>query len=67
MKKIVLDEILGFAAYEKVRDEFRREIIDKKKLRRVAPSGVERGHTIIRSAQITVTTGLRGGKSDDQN
>ncbi len=36
MKKIVLDEILGFAAYEKVREEFRREIIDKKKLRRVS-------------------------------
>ena len=36
MKKIVLDDILGFAAYEKVRDDFRREIIEKKKLRRVA-------------------------------
>ncbi len=36
MKKVVLDEILGFAAYEKVRDEFRREIIEKKKLRRVS-------------------------------
>lgn len=36
MKKIVLDEILGFAAYEKVREEFRREIIEKKKLRRVS-------------------------------
>lgn len=36
MKKIILDDILGFAAYEKVRDEFRREIIDKKKVRRVA-------------------------------
>ena len=36
MKKIVLDDILGFAAYEKVREEFRREIIDKKKLRRVS-------------------------------
>ena len=36
MKKIALDDILGFAAYEKVRDEFRREIIEKKKLRRVA-------------------------------
>lgn len=35
MKKIALDDILGFAAYEKVRDEFRREIIEKKKLRRV--------------------------------
>src|SRR5512139_1272418 len=36
MKKIALDDILGFAAYEKVRDEFRRQIIEKKKLRRVA-------------------------------
>ena len=36
MKKIILDDILGFAAYEKVREEFRREIIDKKKLRRVS-------------------------------
>jgi len=35
MKKIVLDDILGFSAYEKVREEFRREIIEKKKLRRV--------------------------------
>ena len=31
MKKIVLDDILGFTAYEKVREEFRREIIEKKK------------------------------------
>ena len=36
MKKIHLDDILGFTAYEKVREEFRREIIDKKKLRRVS-------------------------------
>jgi hypothetical protein len=36
MKKIVLDDILGFSAYEKVRDEFRRDIITKKKDRRVA-------------------------------
>jgi hypothetical protein len=36
MKRIALDDILGFAAYEKVRDEFRREIIEKKKLRRVS-------------------------------
>jgi hypothetical protein len=36
MKKIVLDDILGFAAYENAREEFRREIIEKKKLRRVA-------------------------------
>jgi len=36
MKKIVLDDILGFAAYEDAREEFRRDIIEKKKLRRVA-------------------------------
>jgi hypothetical protein len=36
MKKVVLDDILGFAAYEKVRQEFRQDIIDKKKQRRVA-------------------------------
>ena len=36
MKKVVLDDILGFSAYEKVREEFRREIIEKKKLRRVS-------------------------------
>lgn len=36
MKKIVLDDILGFAAYEKVRDKFRKDIIDKKKRRRIA-------------------------------
>ena len=36
MKKIVLDDILGFTAYEKVRQEFRQGIIEKKKLRRVA-------------------------------
>ncbi len=36
MKKIVLDDILGFTAYEKVRQEFRQAIIDKKKLRRVS-------------------------------
>jgi len=36
MKKIALDDILGFAAYENVREQFRREIIEKKKLRRVA-------------------------------
>ena len=31
MKKIVLDDILGFAAYEQVREKFRNDIIDKKK------------------------------------
>ena len=36
MKKVVLEDILGFAAYEKVRQEFRQEIIEKKKQRRVA-------------------------------
>jgi hypothetical protein len=36
MKKIVLDDILGFTAYEKVRQEFRQGIIEKKKLRRVS-------------------------------
>jgi len=36
MKKIGLDDILGFAAYERVREEFRREIIEKKQLRRVS-------------------------------
>ena len=36
MKKIVLDDILGFSAYEKVRQEYRQQIIDKKKSRRVA-------------------------------
>ena len=36
MKKIALDDILGFAAYEKVRQQFRDDIIDKKKRRRVA-------------------------------
>ena len=36
MKKIVLEDILGFAAYEKVRQEFRQDIIEKKKKRRVA-------------------------------
>src|SRR5574341_953144 len=36
MKKIVLNDILGFAAYEKIRPEFRQEIIEKKKNRRVS-------------------------------
>jgi hypothetical protein len=35
MKKIVLDDILGFAAYEKVREDFRRRIIALKEARRV--------------------------------
>ncbi|MGH7784347.1 MAG: DUF3501 family protein [Candidatus Binatia bacterium] len=36
MKKVVLEDILGFAAYEKLRQEFRQAIIEKKKTRRVA-------------------------------
>lgn len=36
MNRIVLDDILGFAAYEKVRQKFREEIIEKKKKRRIA-------------------------------
>lgn len=36
MKKIVLDDILGFVAYETVRDNFRKDIIEKKKRRRLA-------------------------------
>src|SRR6185503_11935896 len=36
MKKIVLDDILGFRAYETVRDNFRKDIIEKKKRRRLA-------------------------------
>jgi hypothetical protein len=36
MNKITLDDILGFAAYEQVRREFRDDIIDKKKKRRVS-------------------------------
>ena len=35
MKKILLDDILGFNAYEKVRDEFRKKIIALKQKRRV--------------------------------
>lgn len=36
MNKVVLDDILGFSAYEKVRQKFREEIIEKKKRRRIA-------------------------------
>ena len=36
MNKIILDDILGFSAYEKVRQKFREDIIEKKKQRRVA-------------------------------
>ena len=36
MNKISLDDVLGFTAYEKVRQNFRAEIIEKKKRRRVS-------------------------------
>ena len=36
MNKIILDDILGFSAYEKVRQQFREDIIEKKKKRRVS-------------------------------
>ncbi len=36
MKKVILDDILGFTAYEKIRQQFRDEIIEKKKMRRVS-------------------------------
>jgi len=36
MKKIVLDDILGFNAYETIREKFRQGIIEKKQNRRVA-------------------------------
>jgi hypothetical protein len=36
MKKIILDDILGFSAYENVREQFRQGIIERKKARRVA-------------------------------
>jgi hypothetical protein len=36
MKKIILDDILGFTAYEKVRERFRQEIIEKKQKRRIS-------------------------------
>ena len=36
MNKFILDDILGFAAYEKVREQFRDDIIEKKKQRRVS-------------------------------
>jgi recombinational DNA repair ATPase RecF len=36
MKKIILDDILGFSAYEKVREQFRQGIIERKKARRIA-------------------------------
>ena len=36
MKKVVLDDILGLNAYEKVRQEYRQKIIDLKKKRRVS-------------------------------
>jgi len=36
MKKVGLDDLVGLSAYEKVRDEFRRRIIELKKRRRVS-------------------------------
>jgi hypothetical protein len=35
MKKVTLDEIIGLERYEKIRDDFRRRIIDLKRYRRV--------------------------------
>src|ERR1043166_2461547 len=36
MNKVSLDDIIGLSAYEKVREQFRREIIDLKQKRRVS-------------------------------
>jgi hypothetical protein len=36
MNKIGLDDILGYSAYEKVRQQFREDIIEKKKRRRIS-------------------------------
>src|ERR671919_1255512 len=36
MNKIALDDIMGLAAYEKLRQQFRQRIIELKKKRRVA-------------------------------
>jgi Protein of unknown function (DUF3501) len=36
MNKIILDDILGFSAYEKIRQKFREKIIETKKKRRIA-------------------------------
>ena len=36
MRKVALDDIIGLAAYEKVRDNFRRRIIEVKQARRLA-------------------------------
>lgn len=36
MQKVTLDEIVGLERYERIRDEFRRHVIDLKKNRRVA-------------------------------
>src|SRR3972149_452804 len=36
MKKVALNDIMGLAAYEKVRENFRRRIIELKQARRVA-------------------------------
>jgi hypothetical protein len=36
MKKVGLEDIMGLSAYERVRDEFRRRVIELKKIRRVS-------------------------------
>ncbi len=36
MEKICLDDIMGLEAYEKVRNDFRRRIIELKKKRRLS-------------------------------
>lgn len=36
MKKVALEDVMGIAAYEKVREKFRQGIIELKKIRRVA-------------------------------
>jgi hypothetical protein len=59
MKKIVLDDVLGFAAYEKIREDFRRRIIALKEARRVAVGDkvslvFENRHTVIFQIQEMV-------------
>lgn len=36
MKRVTLDDLIGLSAYEKVREEFRRKIIELKKIRRIS-------------------------------
>lgn len=40
MQKLTVDDILDLRAYERVRDDFRREVIDLKKRRRVHLGGI---------------------------